>query len=331
MPLCRGAVGEAVRDLQHRLVSSGITLGDDNDGTFDLGTEAAVRRFQERRGLRVDGVCDLDTWAALVEAGWRLGDRPLFLTVPMLRGDDVADLQRRVGCLGFDAGRIDGIFGIRTEQALTDFQRNAGLVTDSICGPATLAALARLGTAGDGGPGASVASVRERDQHRRRSPSLSGLTVAVGEAGGLDALARAVATTLSAAGGNAVLVQHPDGSARAAQANAIDADAYIGLSVTEAGLHGCSTAYYRAPSGWESPEGRRLAEVVQSRVLPVLGASDGGIRGMAVPVLRETRMPAIVAELGAAITVVERSADVAAALTGALRQWVGPGPASDGP
>ena len=52
--------------------------------------------------------------------------------------------------------------------------------------------------------------------------------------------------------------------------------------------------------------------------------TDGGVRGMAVPVLRETRMPAVVAELGAPTVVVERTADLAAALTGALRRWVAP-------
>ena len=87
---------------------------------------------------------------------------------------------------------------------------------------------------------------------------------------------------------------------------------------------GCSTAYYRSPDGWESPEGRRLADLVQGAVVPVLGATDSGVRGMAVPVLRETRMPAVVTELGAATVVVERSADLAAALTAALRLWVAP-------
>ena len=36
----------------------------------------------------------------------------------MLRGDDVAELQRRLNALGFDAGREDGILGPETEAAL---------------------------------------------------------------------------------------------------------------------------------------------------------------------------------------------------------------------
>ena len=45
----------------------------------------------------------------------------------MQRGDDVADLQQRLSTLGFDTGRVDGIFGDRTSRALAEFQRNAGL------------------------------------------------------------------------------------------------------------------------------------------------------------------------------------------------------------
>ena len=329
-----------MRDIQHRLVALGHAIGDDPSGSYGPGTEAAVRAFQDRRGLRVDGVCGDHTWGALVEAGWRLGDRPLCRTAPLQRGDDVAELQRRLGCLGFDAGRVDGIFGERTERALTDFQRNGGLVTDSICGPATVAALNRLGPTGaavGAGPGAggagaalapSIASVRERERHRARPASLTGRTVAVAEAGGLDALARAVAAAVIAAGGAAVLVQHPDESAQAAQANGLEADAFVGLAVaSDAAGPGCTTAFYRSASGWESPEGRRLAELVQVALAPVLAAADGGVRGMAVPSLRETRMPAVLAELGPPTVVVERTSELAAALTAALRRWVEPAPA----
>lgn len=319
-------MGEAVRDVQHRLVALGLGsgVGADEPGSYGDGTEAAVRSFQERRGLHADGVCGDHTWAALVEAGYRLGDRLLFLATPLQRGDDVAELQRRLGSLGFDAGRIDGIFGDRTNRALLDFQRNGGLVTDATCGPSTLAALARLGSASSTSSPHSVAAVWERERHRRRPQTLDGRTVAVGETGGLDAVVRAVAAALSACGGRSVLLQHPDPRAHAAEANALEVDCYVGLALRDGEATGCSTSYYRSPDGWESPEGRRLADLVQGAVVPVLGATDVGVRGMAVPVLRETRMPAVVTELGAATVVVERSADLAAALTGALRRWVAP-------
>ena len=70
-------------------------------GRFGPGTQAAVVDFQRHRGLPASGVCDTATWMALVEAGYRAGDRLLYLRSPMLRGDDVADLQRSLGALGF--------------------------------------------------------------------------------------------------------------------------------------------------------------------------------------------------------------------------------------
>ena len=95
-------------------------------GGFCPATEDAVRAFQTGRGLRCDGRCDEQTWTALVEASWKLGDRLLFLTSPNLRGDDVAELQSRLGRLGFDCGRVDGILGPSTARALEEFQSNCG-------------------------------------------------------------------------------------------------------------------------------------------------------------------------------------------------------------
>ena len=106
----------------------------DTDGVFGDATRAAVEAFQHLRGLRVDGVCGEQTWNTLVEAGLRLGDRFLYRRTPMQRGDDVADLQLRLSTLGFDTGRVDGIFGDATSRALAEFQRNAGLPVDGIAG-----------------------------------------------------------------------------------------------------------------------------------------------------------------------------------------------------
>src|SRR6478672_12850389 len=94
--LRRHQIGEAVRDLQQRLAALGYVPSGDDAGVFGAGTEAALRAFQEARGIRVDGVCGPATWAALVESGFALGDRMLYESSPNLRGDDVADLQHRL-------------------------------------------------------------------------------------------------------------------------------------------------------------------------------------------------------------------------------------------
>ena len=115
-----GSSGEAVRDLQQRLSALGFDVPPEEAGRFDGGTLAAVSAFQEGRGLRADGVCGRETWATLVESGFRLGDRMLYRRRPMLRGDDVGELQRRLNALGFDAGREDGILGDDTAGAQTN-------------------------------------------------------------------------------------------------------------------------------------------------------------------------------------------------------------------
>jgi N-acetylmuramoyl-L-alanine amidase len=84
---------------------------------------------------------------------------------------------------------------------------------------------------------------------------------------------------------------------------------------------GCRTAFY-ATEGFESAGGRRLAECIQDRIPDVLGAARRPAEGMAVPILRETRMPAVVCELGPPSTVVERGAALAAAFAVALECWV---------
>ena len=60
---------------------------------------------------------------------------------PMMRGEDVTELQTTLAKLGFDPGKIDGIFGKKTKAAVLAFQKAAGLTADGIVGPNTKAAL----------------------------------------------------------------------------------------------------------------------------------------------------------------------------------------------
>lgn len=73
VPLGRGSRGEAVAELQRRLVALGYAL--DADGAFGPATAAAVMRFQQDNGLVADGIAGPATQAALRAA--LSGDSPL--------------------------------------------------------------------------------------------------------------------------------------------------------------------------------------------------------------------------------------------------------------
>jgi N-acetylmuramoyl-L-alanine amidase len=309
-------VGLAVADVQRRLSAAGFATNDP-EGVYGRSTRVAVEAFQHRRGLRVDGVCGRQTWDTLVEAGFRLGDRFLYLRTPMLRGDDVADLQRQLGGLGFDPGRVDGIFGPLTSAAVADFQRNAGQPVDGIVGLATVRDLLRMPTRTVAPE--LVSNVRAREELRRAPPTLSGRHLGVGESGGLSAMVASVRRRLASAGARVTEVHHPDGSAQAAQANNAQVDAYLAISL-DPDTSGCSTAYY-AGYRYESPGGRRLAELIQAAVPGRMSVPDHGTRGMSVPVLRETRMAAVIVEVGPASLVVEGGPELARSLVDALTEW----------
>ncbi len=316
-----GASGASVLDVQHRLAALGFTVGVDSAGSYGAGTRAAIEAFQYRRGLRVDGVCGPQTWSALVEAGRVLGDRFLYRRSPMLRGDDVAELQQRLSALGFDTGRVDGIFGDLTSRALGEFQRNAGLPVDGIAGAATVAELLRFGSRHDGSE--LVASVRDRERLRQAPRTLGGRRVALGEQGGLGATVAAVRRRLVREGAVVSTHHHPDDSIQASEANAGDADVYLGFRLGAGDRH-CSTAFYEGYR-YSSPGGRTLAELLVVTLSTRLRLPDLGSRGMSVPLLRETRMPAVLCEISPVSVLVEQSATVAEAIGDSLGEWAGAG------
>lgn len=144
-PITQGDRGPAVEDVQKRLLVLEFELGPTGiDGVFLGATLAAVRRFQREHGLSEDGTVGNETWAALVDATFRLGDRLLYLRFPYLHGADVGTLQGALNVLGFACGKPDGIFGTYTERAVGEFQSNVGLPRDGIAGPETVGAIERL-------------------------------------------------------------------------------------------------------------------------------------------------------------------------------------------
>jgi N-acetylmuramoyl-L-alanine amidase len=251
----------------------------------------------------------------LVEASWNLGDRLLLHVAPNLRGDDVAELQSSLGRLGFDAGRVDGIFGPTTVTALEDFQHNSGLYVDGVCGPDTIRALQVLVRQSGTGPG--ITALRELEALTASARTLADLRVVVGQFGGLSALTRQLVVALRQRSATVIASDEPDVDAQALAANRFDATVYLGFDA-EAGA--TPTLHYYAVPQFESLGGRALATRMASSCRRTT-ALQPEVSGMRLPILRATRMPAVLFVVGDAQPALDSSESLVEAVIAALETW----------
>ncbi|WP_308010513.1 N-acetylmuramoyl-L-alanine amidase [Blastococcus sp. LR1] len=286
---------------------------------YDAPTELAVRHFQQVRGLSVDGRVGEETYRALSEARWSLGDRLLrFDPERPMRGDDVTNLQERLLELGYDAGRADGILGPETETGLRAFQRDYGLTSDGTCGPATLRALRQLGRKVTGG---RPQLLRQSAIFVESGPHLIGRRIVVdpghgGPESGFAAgetteadlvfdLASRIEGRLAAAGATVYLTrgrsQNPDHAERTRFANDARADLFISLHMDahdSEHARGVAGYYYGTGSGASSTVGEEFADLVRREVVARTGLLDLGSHPKTWDLLRMTRMPAVRLDCG---------------------------------
>lgn len=305
-----------MRELQRRLAAAGfLAPGSAEDSNFCARTHAAVIAFQEQFGLRADGVVDDTMWSVLIEASWTLGDRILYLRSPNLRGEDVAELQASLNRIGFDCGRVDGIFGPSTRAALTEFQRNIGLAENGIATPDAVSVLSQVSSQTGSGPG--IALVREREEMGDSTPEVTARIV-IGGFDGVADLVRATQLRAHEVFPLATSVQS-DSLTQAQTANTYGAHVYVGYE--SSGDDTCTIHFYEVPA-FHSVGGKALAERIAAAInetIPELSAHTAGVRH---PVLRETRMPAVLCTMGPTTLVHLKTGAVSRAVVASVRDWL---------
>lgn len=158
--LRRGDKDEEVKSLQQRLKDLGYYTGKIT-GTYNEGTEEAIKAFQKKSGLDVDGVCGNVTRAVLygVNAIYAVptampinSPAPATSYAPITKenviiirsgstGEIVKRLQTRLQELGYYTSRQDGVYLTDDIEAVRAFQKANGLKVDGKAGYETQTAL----------------------------------------------------------------------------------------------------------------------------------------------------------------------------------------------
>ena len=153
-PIKEGTSGVAVEDIQERLGKLGYAIDDTelSKQFFGSSTASAVAKFRLDHGMSLGTEVDTTTWNALVDEGYQLGDRTLYLRLPNFHGSDVRFLQSCLNILGFSCGELDGYYGVHTEAAVKQFQESQGILADGMAFPDTFDAIERLRHVWTGNP-----------------------------------------------------------------------------------------------------------------------------------------------------------------------------------
>ncbi|MEK6648245.1 MAG: N-acetylmuramoyl-L-alanine amidase [Actinomycetota bacterium] len=288
--------------------------------SIDESVENAVRAFQQSRGLTVNGVVNSVTLRALEEARWKLGDRSLYLQSALLmRGDDVATLQGRLTDMGFNCGRVDGVFGPRTESSVREFQQSVGVMVDGKCGPATITALIRLTRTVSGG---TPSILRESAMQKNRGPALANKVIVLdpscgGANHGICAhnveeseivydIAQRLEGRLLALGVSVFLTRgvnnSPSEAERIAFANETNVDLIVSFHAdryVNENAHGVATYFYGSQAhGIHSVVGERFASLVQREICARTDLLNCRTHAKTWDLLRLTKAPTVQIDLG---------------------------------
>jgi len=185
--LYNGCRGEEVRELQQALITLGFLNGT-ADGVYGNNTENAVRAFQKKNNLNVDGLAGEKTRDLAIGKATGTGishaehfptlapaqtQAPAVTPAPASsgslfggdyttirigdKGPRVKALQQALITLGYLTGNADSVFGNQTLNAVIAFQSVNKLTADGLAGKKTLTALEKAFSSGKTAPAAPAA------------------------------------------------------------------------------------------------------------------------------------------------------------------------------
>lgn len=131
----KGTTGAQVKAVQERLMELGYMDYDEPTEKYGSATKEAVKLFQRRHGLTVDGYIGEETYDALMRA-----DALEYMITVGDEGTDVEEMQKRLVELGY-MDRATGYFGEATKAAVIEFQERNSLAVDGMIGINTKEAL----------------------------------------------------------------------------------------------------------------------------------------------------------------------------------------------
>lgn len=132
----RGEHSELIPEVQAKLMELWYMDADEPTDYFGSITEGAIRAFQRRNELDVNGRLDVPTYNQLMSINAKV-----YMTVLGDEGEDVVDIQSRLFELGYLTDYSKGIFDETTETAVVEFQKANMLSVDGKVGKETKEAL----------------------------------------------------------------------------------------------------------------------------------------------------------------------------------------------
>lgn len=306
-----------VVDLQRRLKQLGYDLGrPDIDGIFGPKTEDAVKKFQQKRGLDATGTVDRQTWQELVDAGYSIGDRMLYLKHPPFRGDDVRILQYWLKTLGFYAFKENGIFCSHTHKAVIEFQKNMVLAGDGIVGGDTIKSLLSLKRIIEARKTSNFPLNSKYEQRKEQGV----VTVIMDYGHDLSneqphdyyqekiyickSIAQYCKNFLKKNGIKALLTVSDDENRslfledRISYANRSESDilASINLGYSKDKEASGSSCYYFKGLKSYSVDGKKIANLIQDQIVYKMNLDDCRVHGVSYGILKETEMTSVLVE-----------------------------------